>query len=185
MDLGSIFLILALFILVGLYLARPFLEKRSVSVSSVADHDVSSLLAERDRVIGALQELDFDYALQKIPEEDYPVQRGMLLQRGADVLRQLDEYQPSQSAASTAEDRLESAIAARRADAAKEPRTAVEATAARPNGNKPVPAANDDLEALIAARKRAQPGKAVGFCPKCGGPIKQADRFCPKCGEKL
>ena len=33
-------------------------------------------MAERDRVINSLQELDFDFKLGKIPEEDYPVQRS-------------------------------------------------------------------------------------------------------------
>lgn len=183
MDLGSIFLILALFILVGLYLARPFTEKHSVSVSR-EEHDISALLAERDRIIIALQELDFDNTLQKIPEEDYPVQRGILLQRGAEILRALDEHQPSQTVESSAEDRMERAIAARRADTASQPPAAGEASVKK-NGKRTVLTTDDDLEALIAARKREQSGKAVGFCPKCGGPIQQADRFCPKCGYKL
>ena len=50
-----------------------------------------ALLAERDRVVNALQELDFDFNLNKIPSEDYPVQRAALLQKGADILKKLDE----------------------------------------------------------------------------------------------
>ena len=42
-------------------------------------------------MLTALSELDFDYTLGKIPEEDYPVQRTVLLQKGAGLLRQLDD----------------------------------------------------------------------------------------------
>ena len=51
-------------------------------------------MAERDRVINSLQELDFDFKLGKIPDEDYPAQRAELLQKGADILRKLDALQP-------------------------------------------------------------------------------------------
>lgn len=84
MDIGSILLILGLLLLVTLFIARPLMEKRSVVVSQ-EEHELSALLAERDRLLNALQELDFDYAMGKIPEEEYPAQRSVLLQRGAEV----------------------------------------------------------------------------------------------------
>src|SRR3989337_3677596 len=95
MDIGSIFLILALLVLVGLFIGRPLFERKAISVSE-EEHELSSLLAERDRLLNALQELDFDYSLGKIPEDDYPAQRALLVQKGADILRQLDTYQPDE-----------------------------------------------------------------------------------------
>jgi hypothetical protein len=41
---------------------------------------------------------------------------------------------------------------------------------------------DDELEALIAARKRKQAEKTAGFCSKCGHPLTQIDKFCSKCG---
>ncbi|MCI0521401.1 MAG: zinc ribbon domain-containing protein [Chloroflexi bacterium] len=178
MDLGSLFIILALLILVGLYVARPLLERRAAPVSQ-EEHTASALLAERDRLINALQELDFDFTLGKIPEEEYPGQRAFLLTQGAEVLRRLDELRP-QTAAEDAEARLEAAIAARRADAAR--------AAAAPNGavRRLAPAApDDDLEALIASRRRERKEKTGGFCPQCGRPVQKSDRFCPKCGVAI
>jgi len=178
MDIGSIFLILGLLVLVGLFVSRPLFERRAAQVSAM-DHVVSTLLAERDRILSALQELDFDFTLGKIPAEDYPAQRVALLQSGADVLRQLDAYQVG-SAETDLEARLEAAIAARRADAA--------VLAAIPNnaGRRSLPAAPDDsLEALIASRRRERNGKSAGFCPNCGRPVQKSDRFCPKCGANL
>ena len=113
MDLGSIFLILALLILVGLYIGRPLIEdKGNVSVlQETEDHNRSMLMAERDRILNALQELDFDHALGKIPEEDYPQQRTMLLTRGATILRELDSLAVGEEHEAV-EVRLEAAIAA-------------------------------------------------------------------------
>lgn len=177
MDIGSIFLILGLFVLVGLFIARPILEHKAVSISQ-EDHQVSSLLAERDQILNALQELDFDFALGKIPEADYPGQRGALLQHGADILRRLDALR-LETNHDDAESRLEAVIAARRADAASR--------RAAPNGaaGRVVHAPDDDLEAVIASRRREHKEKAVGFCPQCGRPVQKSDRFCPKCGATL
>ena len=181
MDIGSIFLILALVVLVAWYVSRPLLERRPLlgvtRALSQADHDLSTLLAERDRVLQMLQELDFDYTLGKIPEEDYPNQRNLLLQRGAEVLGQLDTLQPSHKVDERA-DRLEKAIAARRAQLSQS------APAPRINGNG-APAPDDELEQQIASRRREHPEKTGGFCPKCGKPIQKSDQFCPKCGAKV
>ena len=183
MDIGSILLILALLVAVIFFIGRPLLDRKAYTVqttTALEDHELSSLLAERDRVLIALQELDFDNALGKIPSEDYPYHRADLIDEGSLILRQIDELQPSDSDAS-AEARLETAIAARRADGALQP-AAVSAIAG--NGYKSVPP-DDEIEALIAKRKRSRTEKATGFCPQCGSPLQQADRFCPKCGYKI
>lgn len=178
MDIGAIFLVLAVVLVVGLFVGQPLMERRPRRPADEG-HEASALMAERDRVINALQELDFDYALGKIPAEDYPVQRAALLQKGADILRQLDSF-PSPSGRGkrgegtgegvSAEDRLELAVAARRADASAQP----------------APALDDDaIEAMIAARRKARKAKSGGFCPKCGKPVLASDRFCPHCGKAL
>lgn len=187
MDIGSIFLILGLLLLVGLFVARPLLEPQSkystasgnagALADSHAEHDYSHLLAERDRLISALQELDFDYALGKIPEADYPGQRAALLKRGADLLRQIDAVEAGAAGegGSDVEKRLEAAIAARRADMAGAGRR-----------SSPVSISPDDaLEAELANRRRQRSEKAAGFCPKCGAVVHKSDRFCPKCGASL
>src|SRR5689334_3188954 len=96
MQIGSIFLILAVLILVAIYLYAPF-TLRELRLRSGESSEISALKAERDRVIDALRELDFDHTLGKIPPEDYPMQRAELLQKGADVLRRLDELAPPAS----------------------------------------------------------------------------------------
>ena len=175
MELGALFLILALALLVGFYLSQPLFDPRlrrvSVAAQTIADtreHVRSSLLAERDRLINALLELEFDYALGKIPEEDYPVQRDALRQAAVQVLRQLDEFEVKRDE-SVAEEQLEAALAARRAQRKGEA----------------LPEEMDEIERLIAERRRERQGKVAGFCPHCGQPVRQEDRFCPKCGVAL
>ena len=175
MELTAIFLSLAVLVFVGMYLYSPFMERRARRVTE-EEHELSALMAERDRVINSLQELDFDFKLGKIPDEDYPVQRAHLLQKGADILRKIDGLAPLSPArrelgddGQDTEARLEKAIAARRADG----------STARPE------ASDDDLESMIAARRRGRKDRSAGFCPKCGKPVMVTDRFCPSCGKSL
>lgn len=175
MDLGSIMLILALALGVGIFISLP-LTRHSAGEKLVAgqkstnplDHQRSALLAERDRVLTTLQELDFDHALGKIPAEDYPIQRNAMMVKGADVLRQLDQIDPSNANTGAAEDRLEAAVAARRADL-----------------RRPVSNGTDDVEMAIAERRRLRQDKSAGFCPKCGKPVQSSDAFCAHCGVSL
>ncbi len=155
MDLGSIFLILSLAVLVAAFVIRPFLDsrlptgqKKQAALADAREHELSTLLAERDQVLTTLQEMEFDHVLGKIPAEDYPSQRAALVQRGAEVLRRLDALQPPTP----------------------------------PAQDQPAAAAEDSLEAMIAARRRSRQGKTGGFCAKCGGVIQEGDRFCSKCG---
>jgi hypothetical protein len=177
MDIGSIFLILALMIPVVIFISRPLLE-RNATIVSPSEHDISTLLAERDQVVSTIQELDDDYNLGKIPSENYPTQRLTLLQNGADILRQIDAYQMGPTTV-TAEDRLEAAIVARRLPLDATP------ASVKKNGNAVPPVPDDDLEQRIASRRRSMQGKAGGFCPKCGRPVQASDHFCPKCGAIL
>ena len=158
MDIGSFLLLLALIIVVAAFVASPLRVRRGAEGLSQRDHEVSELLAERERVLEFLEELDLDHAMGKVPEDLYGAQREILLRRGADVLRLLDERQVDSSKLVQAEDdddSLEALIAARKA------------------GSQPAPE---------AAAKTSAGGK---FCPSCGSKLEAGDRFCANCGAKL
>ena len=179
MDIGSLFLILALFILVLLFIGRPFFEhKLSAAVVNEPPPALSALLAERDRALSAIHDLDSDHSLGKVSEEDYLGQRAELIQHGVDILRKLDELQPQTvtvQAEEPEEDRFEEAIASRRA--------ARVVAAPRPNGHGAAP--DDQIEVLIANRRRSRSEKSAGFCHKCGSPLQISDHFCPRCGARI
>jgi NADH pyrophosphatase NudC (nudix superfamily) len=168
MDLGSLLALLALLLLVGFFVARPLLDNSPASraaLTSAQDHAFSHLAAERERLLDTLQELDFDFKLGKIPAEEYPQRRTLLLQQGAEILKQLDSLAPPA-------DNIEAAIIQRRA------------ALPEPARRQPV-AEDDDIETLLAARRRARTGQSAGFCPQCGSPVQQTDKFCAKCGKAL
>jgi zinc ribbon protein len=169
MDVGAILLVMALLLGVALFLAAPLIANRAAR-PRLETTAISSLLAERDRVITSLQELDFDYKLGKIPEEDYPTQRTDLLQRGAEILRKLDALQDSPlTAAQDPSSRLEQAAAAGRAD----------------GGSTAVALEDEKIESMLAARRAARRTKSAGFCPRCGKSVLITDQFCPNCGKAL
>ena len=168
MDLGAVLLLLALLLGVGFFLAAPLLRGAKPPALDESP-EISALLAERDRVITALQDLDFDFKLGKVPEEAYPDQRATLLQQGTAVLRKLDELMPAASRSSrstaNASERIEAA-ALREADR---------------GGN----LADDQIESMLAARRAARHAASAGFCPRCGRSVLTTDRFCPNCGKSL
>ncbi len=167
MDLGALLLLAAVVILVGLYVFTPYGE-RSARLVTQQEHDISALMAERDSILTALQELETDYLLGKIPEEDYPGQRAALVQAGVEVLKKLDALTGGETAAQTPEGRMQAAAQTARAEAA----AAAEE-------------AEDELEALIAKRRAQRRQRSGGFCPQCGRAVLQKDKFCAHCGYVL
>jgi hypothetical protein len=208
--IGSLFLVLAVALVVGIFVAQPFVRrKKEYQLAQVGDiksldHQRSSLMAQRDRVLTALQELDFDNALGKVPQDEYPQQRSALLKTGAEVLRHLDELSASMESevaqrSTSVEDRIEAAVAARRADARQQADAASPAVAAGSNGGSGAATSGaatsgaetsgarmkDELEELIASRKRVRTESSAGFCPRCGRPVLKTDKFCSRCGATL
>jgi hypothetical protein len=170
MEIGTILLLLALVILVAGFIFRPFRD----GGPNVWEEDIelSELLSERERILDALAELDFDNELGKVPEEIYLPQRKYLLATGAEVFKKLEEdYQAEPMDAA-----IEAQIAARRGQMEK------------------IVDQDDPLEKIISKRRqksaapKEQPASRAGrtkFCSECGEPVKAGDQFCTSCGNKL
>ena len=154
MEPQVILYLLVVMSLVGVFVSRPFW--RAIRSSQTDDYSRSFLLAERERLLTTLQELDFDHSLGKIPEEDYPIQRAELLRQGAEVMESLE----------------------RQVDA--------NADAPIPMPEKTPRHVDDDyIEDLIAKRRSARKEQTDGFCPNCGKAVLPSDSFCPGCGTSL
>ncbi len=178
MDIGSLLLGLALLLLVAFIVARPILDRQGLPEKETSQAE--RLAAERETLLAALRDLDFDHATGKISDEDYTPQRARLVAQGVAVLRQLDAVGPAMPEhALSAEDAIERAVAARR----------------RPDGARVAPraaqSADDVIEAEVAARRKSAPVQRPAptpdsvTCANCGALAKPGDRFCPKCGQVL
>jgi hypothetical protein len=161
MEIVSIFLLAIVLALVILFVSRP-LAKDQRRLSMANGQERSSLLAEREKLLDSLQELDFDKTLGKIPEEDYSRERNILLQKGADVLRRLDSIKP---VINSREDR--------------------KIRPSSPDLKITIPMTDETLEDQLAMRRRTLKTRTAGFCPNCGKPVLQADTFCSSCGYAL
>ncbi len=95
MGIGTILIGLALFIIVVLLIVLPLLEQRSPAVEPLSRRWL--LQAERDSTIRNIRELDLDYRTRKLNEDDYKVLREAQVQRGAQILRELDALVESDS----------------------------------------------------------------------------------------
>ena len=97
-------LIAALAMIVVFYLALPFIT--SSGLGEQENQHRSSLLAERERILAAILELEADNQLGKVPETIFHQQRQSLLEKGAKVLAQLEKTPDS----ATSEGALEKII---------------------------------------------------------------------------
>jgi hypothetical protein len=183
MDLGAILVIFSVLLLVAIFVSRPFfVQEASVAgdrrETDDRERERSELLAGYERSIAALQELDFDNSMGKIPADEYPEQRAALLTAGADALGRLDALR-AEAPAQSVEARLEAAIAARRADTTRV-QVGGEAASYQFASDQ-----GDSLEEMIANRRQGRVEKSGGFCPRCGKPVQKSDLFCPRCGATL
>ena len=88
MDIASLLLGLALLLVVVFIVARPLIESHELRQREPGPAD--DLWYERERILLALRDLDFDYATGKLLDDDYLAPRAELVAQGAAILRQLD-----------------------------------------------------------------------------------------------
>jgi len=129
----------------------PFFTGRSTPQSARANHRTATLLRQRaDLLAGrnslyrALQDLDFDRETNKISDEDYAAQRRRLVARGVAILQQLDAMPPLPE-----DDSIEAAVRAFRGGAST-----------------PTQAAG-----RLCPRCGAAASRADRFCGACGAPL--------------
>jgi len=170
-DIGSLLLILAISLLAGFVVSRPFFAESSdkstdeeiTELLAGKELKLSNLMSEKERIFTTLQELETAHALKKIPDEEFPKQRVVLVHAAAKTLRDIDELEVE----------IKSIL--------KE--TSVQKKGASLAANAGIP--NEVLEELIAARRRSRSEKSAGFCPHCGKVIQSSDVFCPACGSRV
>jgi uncharacterized protein (UPF0212 family) len=138
------------------FVISPFRQKRRRNLKRP---DLCAQNEERRAAtLSALRDLDFDYKIGKVSDEDYASLRAQLVAEAAQYIRQQDEE----------DKKLEALIRARRAlQGLKCERCGARVEA----GNHFCPKCGAPAES--------------GACPSCGKNIQAGDRFCPSCGAQL
>jgi hypothetical protein len=80
------------------FLREPVAADDRLDAPSAGEAQWLELLDERDRVLGALKELEFDHRTGKIGDEDYRSQIGPLRRSAATALRAIDRYRAPMTA---------------------------------------------------------------------------------------
>lgn len=157
MNLGAIFVGLALLVLVIPFVISPFRGMRYRKKESVVDPE--SPRTYRERVLLALRELDFDYQTEKIIEEDYTRIRNQLLADAAEAI-QLEQQEDA---------RIEEMIRSHRNAILRQPKCP-DCSRQLIEGDRFCPGCGAHLVAL---------------CPSCGYGNQLGDNYCARCGKQL
>lgn len=200
MDLGSILLSLALFLLVAAFIARPLLDRASTANTSAAPAD--DLIAQREAILIELRDLDFDHETGKVSDDDYTTQRARLVAKGVEILKALAAVSKTGqafSAPASLDDEIENAVAARRKGKVARPPASLDheienAVATRRKTKTAPPSAShdDEIENAVAARRKAKTAPAATSVEPEIENASSQDRdftgtsslakFCPQCG---
>ncbi len=156
MEISSILIGLGMLGVSIPFVVTPFRQKHRKS------HKKSDTGAQNEErraaALSALRDLDFDYKIGKVGDEDYVPLRAGLVAEAAQTIQQQDEE----------DKKLEALIRARRASRGlrcEQCGTLMEV------GNHLCPKCGAPVES--------------GICPSCGKNIRAGDLFCPSCGGRL
>jgi hypothetical protein len=97
MEVGSVLIIAALVVVAAAFIARPLVDFDARD-SGRDETAISSRQAELEHVLSLIQDLDMDYAMEKVQTEDYKAVRPELLSRGAVLMREIDSLQGTNGA---------------------------------------------------------------------------------------
>lgn len=96
MEFSSLLIIIFIFVLSGAFIMRPFLVEEKTTRKSGSTR-TDSLMAEKERLLLAIEDLDVEFELEKISSVEHNRNRDILLSEAAEVLKQLDKFQKTGS----------------------------------------------------------------------------------------
>jgi hypothetical protein len=159
-------LIAALISLFAIYFAvSPLLQPGRASL--VLDDDkLAGLLGRKDAILQAIKDLEFDYRVGKMSEEDYQRLDQRLRRQAIGLMQQIEKLAP---ASASLDEQLESIIAQFRQTSGP----SVPTVSTPANGDAPV-------SISIPAESHPTP-----FCTHCGKPVEAGHNFCAYCGTPV
>ncbi len=166
------------------YVIRPLVDPGPAPVM-VEDDRLTELLAQKDTVLKSIKDLEFDYQVGKIIDEDFDRFNQRLRRQAMGLIQQIEQVAP---ATSSLDEQVEMLIN-RKHKVQRETVT---------NGHAPVAAAGDDQLEMLINRKRKVTQKSesiapapvtqtetVVFCTECGNALAPQHKFCANCGAPV
>ena len=144
----------------AIYFSVAPLLKPGRAAMILDDDKLTALLERKDATLKAIKDLEFDYRVGKIDDEDYQRLDQQLRRQAIGLIQQVEKVAPVSSAV---DDQLEAVIARMR-----KVQTGVPAPA--PTG------ANGHGHGHKAAAR---------FCTNCGQPLEAGHKFCAHCGTPI
>lgn len=145
------------------YVVRPLLTPGPASLV-LEDDKLSDLVRRKDAALRAIKDLEFDYQVGKVSDEDYQRVNQRLRHQAIVLIQQVDKLAP---ASSTLDDQLEAAIAAMRKTQTPPPESVQPAPAQTP------------------AAQPANGSHPARYCTNCGQLLEPSHKFCAHCGTPV
>jgi hypothetical protein len=145
--------------------------------------DAFSLETQRESLYTQIKELDLDHATGKVNDEDHARLRAALVAQAAEVLKQIDGVAPRPPVIPPTKP-----IAPTAAAGDDDVEALIAARRKTRSAAAPPKTSDADIEAAITARRKTTAptiGSAALVCPKCGRSVNADDVFCAKCGTAL
>ncbi len=160
LNLWLTIVLAALISLLAIYFAVSPLLQAGRATLVLEDDKLVELLGRRDSIMQAIKDLEFDYRVGKISQEDFQRLDQRLRRQAIGMMQQLEKLAPTSS---TLDEQLESIIAQFR-------QTSVAPTL--------LPAPTTPTAVLLAPQ-------ANRFCTECGKPVEVGHKFCAYCGTPI
>jgi hypothetical protein len=152
----------ALISLLAIYFAVSPLLQAGRAAMVVEDDKLVELLGRKDATLQAIKDLEFDYRVGKMSQEDYQRLDQRLRRQAIGLMQQIEKVAPESA---SLDEQLESIIAQFR-------QTSLPST---PAPSVPTSTASASPSASNSAR----------FCTECGKPIEAGHKFCAYCGTAV
>lgn len=169
----------ALISLLAIFFAiSPLLQPGRAS-TLLEDDKLVELLGRKDSALQAIKDLEFDYRVGKISQEDYQRLDQRLRRQAIGLMQQIEKLAPTSA---SLDEELESIIAQFR-QTVMTPTTVTSTTV--------TPASNRALSGETRASSAAAPTPVIDtthagrFCTECGKPVAVEHKFCAYCGTPI
>ncbi|MBP7960576.1 MAG: zinc ribbon domain-containing protein [Caldilineaceae bacterium] len=161
------------------YVIWPLVDTKPAPLM-IEDDRLAELMGQKDTVLKSIKDLEFDYQVGKITDEDFERFNLRLRRQAVGLIQQIEQLSP---VTASLDDQVEMLIS-RKHKVQREAAT---------NGHTPA-VADDALEMLINRKRKVESKQAsvapatdagadaVVFCTECGTALAPQHKFCANCG---